>query len=194
MTRAPFVMGKADTRSRGAPDRRHHDRLALRQPADEGAVRHRRHAGDGRERRRGLQGGAQGPGRVRAPLAAARGEGAGRGLFARRSCRSIVPQKGVRSRSSRRASAPETTLEALAKLKPFVRGGHGHRGNASGVNDGAAALSSPPRRRRRARADARARIVAWPSAGVAPRVMGIGPVPATRKLVARYGLESATST
>ena len=66
------------------PDRGHHHRLALHQSADEAAVRRRRHAGDGRERRRGLSGRAQGPGRVRAPLAAARGKGAGRGLLRRR--------------------------------------------------------------------------------------------------------------
>ena len=63
--------------------RGHHDRLALHQSADEEAVRRRRDAGDGRERRRGLSGGAQGPGRVRAALAAARDQGAGRGLLRR---------------------------------------------------------------------------------------------------------------
>jgi 3-oxoadipyl-CoA thiolase len=85
---------------------------------------------------------------------------------------------------------PETTLEALARLKP-VNGPDKTvtAGNASGVNDGAAALIL-------ASADAvkkhgltpRARVLGIASAGVAPRVMGIGPVPAVRKLTERLGL------
>jgi 3-oxoadipyl-CoA thiolase len=84
----------------------------------------------------------------------------------------------------------DTTLEALARLKP-VNGPDKSvtAGNASGVNDGAAALIL-------ASADAvkkhgltaRARVLGMASAGVAPRVMGIGPVPAVRKLVERLGL------
>ena len=84
----------------------------------------------------------------------------------------------------------DTTLDALAKLKP-VNGPDKTvtAGNASGVNDGAAALIL-------ASADAvkkhgltaRARVLGMASAGVAPRVMGIGPVPAVRKLVERLGL------
>ena len=57
MTRAPLVMGKAqEAFQRSAAGRGHHDRLALHQSADEAAVRRRRHAGDGGERRRGLSG------------------------------------------------------------------------------------------------------------------------------------------
>ena len=85
---------------------------------------------------------------------------------------------------------PDTTLEALAKLKPIVRpDGTVTAGNASGINDGSAAVLL-------ASADAverfgltpRARYVTSAVAGVAPRVMGIGPVPATRKLLARAGI------
>ena len=84
MTRAPLVMGKAqEAFQRSATGRGHHHRLALHQSADEAAVRRRRHAGDGGERRRGLPGRAQGPGRVRAALAAARRQGAGRGFLRR---------------------------------------------------------------------------------------------------------------
>ncbi|MDM3885038.1 3-oxoadipyl-CoA thiolase [Pseudomonas sp. BCRC 81390] len=85
---------------------------------------------------------------------------------------------------------PETTLEALARLKP-VNGPDKTvtAGNASGVNDGAAALIL-------ASAEAvqkhgltpRARVLGMASAGVAPRVMGIGPVPAVRKLTERLGI------
>jgi 3-oxoadipyl-CoA thiolase len=84
----------------------------------------------------------------------------------------------------------ETTLEALAKLKPIVRpDGTVTAGNASGVNDGAAAiiLASEAAVKRHGLTP-RARVLGYATAGVAPRVMGIGPVPATRRLLARTGL------
>uniref|UniRef100_UPI0003B543AF acetyl-CoA C-acyltransferase n=1 Tax=Ideonella sp. B508-1 TaxID=137716 RepID=UPI0003B543AF len=88
---------------------------------------------------------------------------------------------------------PETTLEALARLKGVVRpDGSVTAGNASGVNDGAAALliaSEAAVRRHGLRP--RARIVGTASAGVLPRVMGIGPVPAVRRLLERTGLSLA---
>ena len=86
---------------------------------------------------------------------------------------------------------PQTTLEGLAKLKPFARNpGTVTAGNASGINDGAAAVIL-------ACADAaerhgltpRARVLGMASAAVPPRVMGIGPVPSTRKLMERLGLK-----
>jgi 3-oxoadipyl-CoA thiolase len=85
---------------------------------------------------------------------------------------------------------PDTTLEALAKLKPVVReGGTVTAGNASGVNDGAAALIiASEEATKRYGLTPRAKILGYATAGVAPRVMGIGPVPATQKLMARTGL------
>jgi 3-oxoadipyl-CoA thiolase len=85
---------------------------------------------------------------------------------------------------------PETTLEQLAKLKTFVRTpGTLTAGNASGVNDGAAALivASEDAVKRHGLTP-RARVLGMASAAVAPRIMGIGPVPSTRKLMARLGL------
>ena len=84
-----------------------------------------------------------------------------------------------------------TSMEALAKLKPIVRGdGTVTAGNASGVNDGAAALIVASEAAvRRHGLTPRARILATASAGVAPRVMGIGPIPASRKVLARLGLD-----
>ncbi|MCY7387245.1 MAG: 3-oxoadipyl-CoA thiolase, partial [Burkholderiales bacterium] len=85
----------------------------------------------------------------------------------------------------------ETSLEALAKLKPIVKEtGSVTAGNASGVNDGSCALLI-------ANADSakrfglipKARIVAMATAGLAPRIMGMGPVPATRKVLAMAGLK-----
>lgn len=86
-----------------------------------------------------------------------------------------------------------TTLEDLARLRPITRpDGSVTAGNASGVNDGAAALiiASEVAARRHG-LTLRARIVAATSAGVAPRVMGYGPVPAVRKLLARTGITPA---
>src|SRR5690606_35929686 len=86
---------------------------------------------------------------------------------------------------------PETTIEALAKLKPIVRDpGTVTAGNASGVNDGAAAmiLASEAAVKKHGLTP-RARILGLASAGVPPRIMGIGPVPATRKLMERLGLK-----
>ncbi|KAA0596661.1 3-oxoadipyl-CoA thiolase [Azospirillum lipoferum] len=82
-----------------------------------------------------------------------------------------------------------TTLEALSALKPIVRpGGTITAGNASGVNDGAAALLIASEAAvKRFGLTPRARIVGGATAGVPPRVMGIGPVPATRKLLERLG-------
>ncbi|MCL7461324.1 3-oxoadipyl-CoA thiolase [Pseudomonas sp. NW5] len=88
---------------------------------------------------------------------------------------------------------PDTTPEALAKLKPVNGEGNSvTAGNASGINDGAAAMIL-------ASAEAvakygltpRAKVIGMASAGVAPRVMGIGPVPAVRKLCARLKLSVA---
>ena len=86
---------------------------------------------------------------------------------------------------------PETTLEGLTKLKPIVRNpGTVTAGNASGVNDGAAAmiLASEAAVKRHSLTP-RARILGLASAAVPPRIMGIGPVPATRKLMERLGLK-----
>jgi 3-oxoadipyl-CoA thiolase len=86
---------------------------------------------------------------------------------------------------------PETTLEGLSKLKPIVRNpGTVTAGNASGVNDGAAAmiLASEDAVKKHGLTP-RAKILGLASAAVAPRVMGIGPVPAVQKLLARLGLK-----
>ncbi len=86
---------------------------------------------------------------------------------------------------------PETTLEQLAKLRaPFRNPGTVTAGNASGVNDGAAAMIVASEAAVKAHGlTPRARVLGMASAGVPPRVMGIGPVPSTRKLMERLGLK-----
>ncbi|MBS4084811.1 MAG: 3-oxoadipyl-CoA thiolase [Rhizobiales bacterium] len=87
----------------------------------------------------------------------------------------------------------DTTLEGLAKLKtPFRNPGTVTAGNASGVNDGAAALIIASEEAAKANGlKPRARILGMASAGVPPRVMGIGPVPAVEKLAARLGIPAS---
>jgi len=88
---------------------------------------------------------------------------------------------------------PDTTLASLATLKPAFRpGGSVTAGNSSGINDGAAALVLVERETaNRLGLRPLARVVATASAGVAPEVMGLGPIPAVRKLLAGAGLSSA---
>jgi acetyl-CoA acetyltransferase family protein len=84
-----------------------------------------------------------------------------------------------------------TSMEALAKLKPIVRrDGTVTAGNASGVNDGAAALIiASEEAARRNGLTPRARVLGAAVAGVPPRIMGIGPAPASEKLMKRLGLK-----
>jgi 3-oxoadipyl-CoA thiolase len=86
---------------------------------------------------------------------------------------------------------PDTTLEALSKLKPIVKpDGTITAGNASGVNDGACALLlASESAAKRHGLTPKARVVAAAAAGVAPRIMGMGPAPASRKVLAKAALQ-----
>ncbi len=103
---------------------------------------------------------------------------------------SIAQKKGAPIIVDRDEHPRETSLEALAKLKPIVRpDGTVTAGNASGVNDGACAMlvaSDAALAKHGLRP--RARVLGMATAGVAPRIMGIGPAPATRKVLAQCGL------
>jgi acetyl-CoA C-acetyltransferase len=84
---------------------------------------------------------------------------------------------------------PETTLDALTKLRPMFQGGITTAGSASGINDGAAGLVVGCLEvGEKFGAKPRARIIASAVAGVPPRLMGLGPVPASRKCLERAGL------
>ena len=86
---------------------------------------------------------------------------------------------------------PETTLENLQKLKPIARNpGTITAGNASGINDGAAAIILASEDAAKAHGlTPRARVLGMASAAVPPRIMGIGPVPSTKKLMERLGFK-----
>src|SRR6266849_10920760 len=103
----------------------------------------------------------------------------------------IAGKKGPCTVATDEHPRPDTTIEGLAKLKAAFRTpGTVTAGNASGINDGAAAmiLASEDAVKRHGLTP-RARILGLASAAVPPRIMGIGPVPATRKLMARLGIE-----
>ncbi|MGI2232045.1 3-oxoadipyl-CoA thiolase [Burkholderia vietnamiensis] len=102
----------------------------------------------------------------------------------------IPHKKGDPVVFSRDEHPRETSLDVLAKLKGVVRpDGSVTAGNASGVNDGAAALLlANEASAKRFGLTPRARVLGIATAGVAPRVMGIGPAPATQKLLARLGM------
>ena len=118
-------------------------------------------------------------------------QAAAKGFFSRQ----IVPVN-VRSKKSELLVAQDehpradTTLEGLAKLPAlFRKPGTVTAGNAAGINDGAAAvIIASEEAAARHGLTPRARILGMATAGVAPRIMGMGPVPATRKLLARLGL------
>ncbi|KAA0218284.1 MAG: 3-oxoadipyl-CoA thiolase [Lautropia sp.] len=112
------------------------------------------------------------------------------GFFAGEIVPVTIPQrKGEPVVVDRDEHPRETSLEALSKLAPIVKpDGTVTAGNASGVNDGAAAiiLASEAAAKRHGLTP-RARLVAMATAGVAPRIMGMGPAPATKKLLERAG-------
>ena len=114
------------------------------------------------------------------------------GLFNEEICPVVIPQrKGddvvVDTDEHPRAS---TTLEGLAKLKaPFREGGSVTAGNASGVNDGACALLIASKEAAEKNGlTPKARVVAMATAGLEPRIMGFGPAPAAKKVLAKAGL------
>jgi acetyl-CoA acyltransferase len=120
---------------------------------------------------------------------------AGAALASGRFAREIVPVSVARGRETIEVATdehprPDTTLDRLARLPtPFRTGGTVTAGNASGVNDGACAvIVASEAAAVRHGLTPRARIVATAVAGVAPRIMGFGPAPATRKLLDRVGL------
>ncbi len=120
---------------------------------------------------------------------------AGRAIASGRLAKEIVPvsipqrKGGPVMVSEDEHPRPDTTVEALAKLQtPFRENGSVTAGNSSGVNDGAAALivASEAAARRHGLTPI-ARVVGGATAGVSPRIMGIGPAPASQKLLGRLG-------
>ncbi|GJD65754.1 3-oxoadipyl-CoA thiolase [Methylobacterium frigidaeris] len=193
MSRAPFVMGKAETafsRNATLTDttigwRFVNPRMRVLHGVDPMPETAENVADDYRISRSDQDAFAQ---RSQERAGRARAEG----RFAREIVAVEVPQpKGEAKRVEvDEHLRPDTTREALARLKPIVRpDGTITAGNASGINDGACALIlASESAARRSDLMPRARIVATATAGVPPRIMGMGPAPATRKALALAGL------
>lgn len=114
------------------------------------------------------------------------------GFFAEEIVPVVIPgKKGSTTVAADEHPRPDSTLEGLARLKPAFRSpGSVTAGNASGVNDGAAALLlASEAAAKKHGLTPRARILGMATAGVPPRVMGIGPVPSTRKLLHRLKMD-----
>jgi len=191
MSRAPFVIGKAETAY--ARSAKIFEALGERFPNPE---IHRRYGRDSMPQTGDNVAAELGISREEADIfalasqrkyAAAKGRGFYRGEIApvaikgRKGAETIVDQD--------EHPRPDSSLEGLARLAPLFEGGVVTAGNASGVNDGAAALIVGTRAAgEKAGRQPMARIVSAAVAGVEPRVMGLGPVPATAKALARAGL------
>jgi 3-oxoadipyl-CoA thiolase len=197
MTRAPFVMGKADRAFQRTAEM--HDttigwRFVNAQMKALYGVDSMPETGENVAAEFNISREAQDAFAFRSQQRAARAQDAG--VFAQQILPVSVPQaKGGAADVIERDEQlrPDTTLEGLARLKPVVRaGGTVTAGNASTINDGAAALLlASGAAVEKYGLKARARVLGFASAGVEPRIMGIGPIPAVAKLVSRLGLEVA---
>jgi 3-oxoadipyl-CoA thiolase len=197
MTRAPFVMGKAERAFQRTAEI--HDttigwRFVNPQMKTLYGVDSMPETGENVAAEFNVSREAQDAFAYRSQQRAARAQGAG--IYAEQIVPVAVPQtKSAAGHLVERDEQlrPETTLEALAKLKPVVRaGGTVTAGNASTINDGAAALllaSGAAVEKYGLRA--RARVLGFASAGVAPRIMGVGPIPAVQRLVNRLRMKVA---
>ncbi|MDC6379495.1 3-oxoadipyl-CoA thiolase [Pseudomonas graminis] len=192
MSRAPFVMGKADTafgRGQKLEDTTLGWRFVNPHMKDQYGVETMPQTGDNVAEDFGISREDQDAFALRSQQRTAAAQASG--FFAEE----IVPvrvahKKGEAIVDTDEHPRADTSLEALAKLKPVNGPGKTvTAGNAAGLNDGAAAmiLASAEAVKKHG-LTARARVLGMASAGVEPRVMGIGPVPAVRKLVARLGL------
>jgi 3-oxoadipyl-CoA thiolase len=197
MTRAPFVMGKAERafqRTADIYDTTIGWRFVNAQMKASYGVDSMPETGENVAADFNVSREAQDAFAFRSQQRAARAQAAG--VFAAEIVPVAVPQaKGAPDQIVERDEQPrpETTLEALAKLKPVVRaGGTVTAGNASSINDGAAALLlASGAAVEKYGLKPRARVLGFASAGVAPRIMGVGPVPAVQKLLARLRLKVA---
>jgi 3-oxoadipyl-CoA thiolase len=195
MTRAPFVMGKAERafqRSADIYDTTIGWRFVNAQMKALYGVDSMPETGENVAAEFNVSREAQDAFAFRSQQRAARAQGVG--VFADEIVPVAIPQtKTAQGHVVERDEQlrPETTLEGLAKLKPVVRaGGTVTAGNASTINDGAAALLlASGEAVEKYGLMARARVLGFASAGVAPRIMGVGPIPAVQKLMNRLRMQ-----
>ena len=192
MSRAPFVMGKADSafsRSAEMYDTTMGWRFINPRMEDQYGVDSMPETAENVAEEFGVSRQDQDAFSLRSQLRAAQAQASG--FFAEEIVSVEIPgSRAATTVSVDEHPRPNTTLEGLAKLKPAFRTpGTVTAGNASGVNDGAAAMivASEDAVKRHGLTP-RARFLAMAAAGVPPRIMGIGPVPSTKKLLAQLQL------
>ncbi|MDE2396387.1 MAG: 3-oxoadipyl-CoA thiolase [Burkholderiales bacterium] len=195
MSRAPFVMPKAETafaRSNAVYDTTIGWRFVNPAMKSKYGIDSMPETAENVARQFGIEREAQDRMALASQLKAVAAQQAG--VFDAEICPVTLPQKkGDPIVVARDEHPRSTSLEALAKLKPIVHPqGSVTAGNASGVNDGACALLvGSEAAAARHGLTPRARVVAMATAGVTPRIMGIGPAPATRKVLELAGLTLA---
>jgi acetyl-CoA acyltransferase len=195
MSRAPFVMPKADTafsRANAVHDTTIGWRFVNRLMKEQYGIDSMPETAENVAAEFGIEREAQDRMALASQLKAVAAQKSG--FFEAEICAVTIPQKKGDLTVVRQDEHPrDTTLEALARLKGVVRpDGSVTAGNASGVNDGACALLVASEAAVRTYGlTPRARILGMATAGVAPRIMGIGPAPATRKVLALTGLTLA---
>ncbi len=193
MSRAPFVMGKADTafaRNAEVFDTTIGWRFVNPQMKKQYGVDAMPETGENVAREFQVSRADQDAMALRSQQRAARAQANGR--LAKEIVAVTIAQKKGDPKVVDKDEHPrgDTTMDGLAKLRPLFDQGTVTAGNASGVNDGAAALIVASEAAAKQHGlTPRARIVAMATAGVPPRIMGIGPAPATEKLLARTGLK-----
>ena len=194
MTRAPFVMGKADSafsRSAKIEDTTIGWRFVNPRMKSKYGIDSMPETAENVAEQFGIARADQDAFALRSQQRWAKAHAAG--FFDREITPVLVPQKKGEPLTFRTDEhpRPDTTHEMLARLKGVVReGGTVTAGNASGVNDGACALLlASEDAASRHDLKPRARVVAMATVGLAPRIMGFGPAPATRKVLALAGLE-----
>ncbi len=196
MTRAPLVMGKAgEAFSRSAEIYDTTIGWRFINPRDEGAIRHRFHAGDRRERRRGVSGRrartrtrsrcarSSAPARPRRPAISPKRSWPSKSPGGKAGPMSVDKDEHIRARYDAREVREAQAVRAQSR--------HHHRRQCVG-RQRRRGRDHPRQRGRGARQHGltpRARVLGMASAGVPPRIMGIGPVPSTRKLMERLGLK-----
>jgi 3-oxoadipyl-CoA thiolase len=193
MSRAPFVMGKADTafsRSANIYDTTIGWRFVNPLMKKQHGVDSMPETGENVAREFQISRADQDAFAVRSQQRAAKAQGNGR--LAKEIVAVTIPQKKGDPKIVDKDEHPrgDTTIEVLARLKPLFDNGTVTAGNASGVNDGAAALIvASEAAAKKHGLTPRARIVTMAAAGVPPRIMGMGPAPAVEKLLAKTGVK-----
>jgi 3-oxoadipyl-CoA thiolase len=193
MSRAPFVMGKADTafsRSANIYDTTIGWRFVNPLMKKQYGVDSMPETGENVARDFQISRADQDAFAYRSQQRAAKAQGNGR--LAKEIVAVTIPQRKGDPKVVDKDEHPrgDTTLEVLGKLKPLFDNGTVTAGNASGVNDGAAALIvASEAAAKKHGLTPRARVVAMATAGVPPRIMGLGPAPAVEKLLAKTGVK-----